>query len=186
MVGDGVNDSKALKAADIGLSFVQQKTSLNTSFQTEVCNISSVKNLLIEGRNSYRISLILLFFTQSFLIVKVIGMLMLRLFGCAIKLDQNFLIDVTSVIPILLAFSLTRPRKVELTSERIRPFMLFVSFTLAVLIQLITFYALLLYVTYEEPIHNFCKNHCYMFEENFDRCLKNYNSNCPARPGYYI
>ena len=49
-VGDGSNDSLALRTANVGLSIGNDESSFSASFYTKRYDISSIKDILIEGK----------------------------------------------------------------------------------------------------------------------------------------
>ena len=49
-VGDGSNDSLALKTANVGLSIGNDESSFSASFFTPVKEISSITKIIIEGK----------------------------------------------------------------------------------------------------------------------------------------
>lgn len=52
MCGDGANDCKALKTADMGLSLSEAEASIAAPFTSKIPNISPIIKLLREGRTS--------------------------------------------------------------------------------------------------------------------------------------
>lgn len=49
-VGDGSNDTMALKAANVGLSIGNDESSFSASFYTKRMEIASIVDILIEGK----------------------------------------------------------------------------------------------------------------------------------------
>lgn len=49
-VGDGSNDSKALRIANVGLSLGTNESSIASSFNTKILNIGPIVSLLVEGK----------------------------------------------------------------------------------------------------------------------------------------
>lgn len=52
MCGDGANDCAALKAADSGISLSNSEASIAAPFNSQIQDISSIVELLREGRSA--------------------------------------------------------------------------------------------------------------------------------------
>ena len=55
MIGDGSNDSLAIREADLGISFTSADASFASPFSSKSPSIKCVKQILLEGKNMYLI-----------------------------------------------------------------------------------------------------------------------------------
>jgi predicted P-type ATPase len=110
-VGDGANDSKAIRAANFGIGLSDDLNSFGANFQADVSDIGSIYEVIIQGRSTLEKML------QNFRFV-LLGNVYLTL--CLIflsfrKLDftslDNALADYLFITPIALLFLWTPSRK---------------------------------------------------------------------------
>lgn len=107
-VGDGSNDSKALRIANIGLSLGTNESSIASSFNTKTTNIGPIIEVLIEGRANLELSI------QNFKFIMVTGIFQFFSITCLsfYNLDYNtaqyLMFDVLTIIPLALLMCRTK------------------------------------------------------------------------------
>lgn len=107
-VGDGSNDSKALRVANVGLSLGTNESSIASSFNTKIAHIGPIIDVLIEGRANLELSI------QNFKFIMITGIFQFFSITCLsfYNLDYNtgqyLLFDVFTVIPLALFMCRTK------------------------------------------------------------------------------
>jgi cation-transporting P-type ATPase 13A2 len=126
MCGDGANDCKALKTADVGLSLSEAEASIAAPFTSKIPNISPIYTLLKEGRASLVTCFQVFKFIALYSMVQFCSVVFLYLIGSNVGNWQFFYIDMFIVIPLSLTMSRTGPYN---NLDRRRPIGHLISFT---------------------------------------------------------
>ena len=116
MCGDGANDCKALKVADVGLSLSEAEASIAAPFTSNVQNISSVVELLILGRFSLDISYCLFKFMIINTTIEFWSCIILYYNLVSISDNQFVWIDMLWLMPMTMFLWMIDPKQ-ELSSN---------------------------------------------------------------------
>ena len=107
-IGDGANDGKALKMANVGLSIGINESSIAAPFTTEINNIEPVLDLLKEGKNNLEISLQ----NFKFVMVSSFAQFCAMIFLISHNLDftnaDYYFTDIFTIIPIAVLLCKTK------------------------------------------------------------------------------
>lgn len=106
MCGDGANDCKALKSADVGLSLSEAEASIAAPFTSKIQNISPMIKLLREGRASIVTSFQVFKFMALYAMIQFTSTIILYNYVTNLGNYQYLFIDLFIVIP--LSFSMSR------------------------------------------------------------------------------
>lgn len=108
MCGDGANDCGALKAADIGVSLSEAEASIAAPFTSKVQNISSVLDVLREGRCALATSFICFKFMALYSIIQFSSVCILYWWGSSLGDFEFLYADLVVVLPLTVLMSYTR------------------------------------------------------------------------------
>ena len=103
MCGDGANDCGALQAADVGLSIGDSEASIAGVFTSEVENISTVPDLIKEGRCSLLISFTMVKFMVLYSMIGIDSLIFVYLVGADYSDWEFFYYDVVLIYPLYFA-----------------------------------------------------------------------------------
>ena len=109
--GDGANDCKALKKADVGLSIGAKETSLAAPIFTSRTEISTFVDLILEGRNSIQTNFqIFMFFTFNCITIAISE------FFVFIKFTEFSVFcyiwkELITAVPLAYLFTISQPKK---------------------------------------------------------------------------
>ena len=107
MWGDGANDCKALKAADVGLSLSEAEASIAAPFTSKIPNISPMIKLLREGRTSLVTSFQVFKFMALYSMIQFTSVVILYQINSNLAPWDYLFIDLFVVIPLSLTMSRT-------------------------------------------------------------------------------
>ena len=107
MWGDGANDCKALKAADIGLSLSEAEASIAAPFTSKVQNISPMIQLLREGRSSLVTSFQVFKYMAVYSMIQFFTVVILYFQATRLSSYQYLYIDLFIIIPLSVTMSRT-------------------------------------------------------------------------------
>lgn len=152
-VGDGSNDSLALKSANIGLSIGNLDSSFSASFYTQKTDLKTIKDIIIEGKVclSNAIQNFKYFMTLNILIVYIIFVMTLY--------DYDFpLFDYMTMFAygFPLAFFLSKSKTIEkLTFLKLEPSILnkrfMIQFFLPITLSFLIIFIIIKYVSIQLP-----------------------------------
>ena len=108
MCGDGANDCGALKAADIGVSLSEAEASIAAPFTSKVQNISSVIDVLREGRSALATSFMCFKFMALYSITQFSSVCILYWWGSSVGDFQFLYEDLVMVLPLTVLMSYTK------------------------------------------------------------------------------
>jgi cation-transporting P-type ATPase 13A2 len=126
MWGDGANDCKALKTADVGLSLSEAEASIAAPFTSKIQNISPIIKLLREGRTSLVTCFQMFKFMALYSMIQFCTVIMLYNIGSNLGNWQFLYIDLFLVIPLSITMSRTGSYK---QLDRSRPTGHLISFS---------------------------------------------------------
>lgn len=106
MCGDGANDCKALKAADIGLSLSEAEASIAAPFTAKIQNITPMITLLKEGRAALVTSFQVFKYMALYSLIQFTSAILLYNIASNLAQYQYLYIDLLIIIP--LAFTMSR------------------------------------------------------------------------------
>ena len=111
MWGDGANDCKALKSADIGLSLSEAEASIAAPFTSLKSNISPLITLLSEGKSSLWVTFQL--FQMIFLcaVIQTSGVFIMYYLNTDFSDIQFWYIDILILFPLSFFIAMTHPPK---------------------------------------------------------------------------
>lgn len=107
MCGDGANDCKALKTADVGLSLSEAEASIAAPFTSKIPNISPMITLLKEGRCSLVTSFQVFKYMVLYSMIQFTTVLILYQFLSDLSPYEYLYQDLFIVIPVSFSMSLT-------------------------------------------------------------------------------
>ena len=107
-VGDGSNDCKALKTANIGLSIGNNESSIASSFSTTDQSIRSIIYLMVEGRASLSMALYNFKFILVGNLITNTNMVILIIHGLMMSFTDHMICDMLIMIPLALYSATTR------------------------------------------------------------------------------
>ena len=113
MCGDGANDCSALKSADVGLSLSLLDSSIAAPFTSSNFEISSLLDLLIEGKSSLDTSYQCFKFMMLYSIIQFFSVTILLTYGSYLTNNQFLSIDAFIIIPLAYLMSRYSIIKVE-------------------------------------------------------------------------
>jgi predicted P-type ATPase len=117
-VGDGANDSAALKAADVGLSLTADaEASVAAPFTSRGADVTSIVTLLLEGRAALATSFQLFKFMALYAIVQFSCSLQMNLVESYLAEYEFLWVDLFLVLPLSALLPLTRAYT-ELSARR--------------------------------------------------------------------
>jgi len=105
MCGDGANDCSALKSADVGLSLSLLDSSIAAPFSSSNFEISSLLDLLIEGKSSLDTSYQCFKFMMLYSIIQFFSVTILLTFGSYLTNNQFLSIDAFIIFPLAYLIS---------------------------------------------------------------------------------
>ena len=108
MWGDGANDWKALKAADIGLSLSEAEASIAAPFTSKIQNISPMIELLKEGRSSIVTSFQVFKYMAVYSMIQFFTVVILYFDTTRLGSYQYLYIDLFIIIPLSVTMSRTK------------------------------------------------------------------------------
>lgn len=106
-VGDGSNDCKALKTANVGLSLGNNESSIASAFNTERLSIAPVLDLLLEGRSSLEVAMQNFKFIMVACFFQFFSIVLLLLRGLDFTNADYYLFDIFTLIPLSALMSQT-------------------------------------------------------------------------------
>jgi cation-transporting P-type ATPase 13A2 len=111
MWGDGANDCKALKTADIGLSLSEAEASVAAPFTSTVQDISPIMHLLKEGKTSLWITFQLFKMIFLWAVIQSSGVFIMYYLNSDYTDIQFLYIDIVILFPIWFFMGVTKPTK---------------------------------------------------------------------------
>jgi cation-transporting ATPase 13A2 len=109
MWGDGANDCKALKTADVGLSLSEAEASIAAPFTSKVPNISPIIMLLKEGRASLVTCFTVFKFMALYSMIEFTSVIILYSIASNLGNWEFLYIDLFLIIPLGFTMSMTGP-----------------------------------------------------------------------------
>ena len=109
MCGDGANDCKALKTADVGLSLSEAEASIAAPFTSKITNISPMITLLKEGRCSLATSFQVFKYMALYSMIQFTTVLILYQFIADLSPYEYLYEDLFITTPLVFTMSLTGP-----------------------------------------------------------------------------
>ncbi len=109
MWGDGANDCKALKTADVGLSLSEAEASIAAPFTSKITNISPMITLLREGRCSLATSFQVFKYMALYSMIQFTTVLILYQFIADLSPYEYLYEDLFITTPLVFTMSLTGP-----------------------------------------------------------------------------
>ena len=107
MCGDGANDCGALKAADVGVSLSDAEASIAAPFTSKIQNISSVIDVLQEGRCALATSFMSFKFMALYSIIQFSSVCTLYWWGASLGDFEFLYADLFMVLPLTVLMSYT-------------------------------------------------------------------------------
>lgn len=107
MCGDGANDCKALKTADVGLSLSEAEASIAAPFTSKIPNISPIIKLLREGRTSIVTCFQVFKFMALYSMIQFSTVIILYNIASNLGNWQYLFIDLFIIVPMSLTMSRT-------------------------------------------------------------------------------
>lgn len=107
MCGDGANDCKALKTADVGLSLSEAEASIAAPFTSKIPNISPIIKLLREGRTSIVTCFQVFKFMALYSMIQFSTCVLLYNIASNLGNWQFLFIDLFIIIPLSMTMSRT-------------------------------------------------------------------------------
>ena len=111
MWGDGANDCKALKTADIGLSLSEAEASVAAPFTSIIQDISPVIQLLKEGKTSLCVTFQLFKMIFLWAVIQSSGVFVMYYLNSDYTDIQFLYIDIVILFPIWFFMAVTKPAK---------------------------------------------------------------------------
>ena len=115
--GDGANDCAALMAADVGVSLSQAESSVAAPFTSNICNISCIPKLIMNGRSSLVTAFVSFKFMSLYSIVQFTSLCLLYTFGSSLTDWQFIYMDLILILPLGILINQYGP-STELTPHR--------------------------------------------------------------------
>lgn len=109
MVGDGANDCRALKKADVGISISNTEASIAAPFTSRRKDISCVPILLKEGRGSLAMSFQAFKFVELQSVIQFFSITLLYQVGTDMSDNEVLYINLFIILPLSIFMSWTKP-----------------------------------------------------------------------------
>jgi len=107
MCGDGANDCKALRQADVGISLSEAEASIAAPFTSQVHNIECVVTLLREGRASLATSFQLFKYIELYALIQLFSVWLLFTKDATLTDSQFLYIDLVVLVPLAIFMART-------------------------------------------------------------------------------
>jgi len=107
-VGDGSNDSRALRVANVGLSLGSNESSIASAFNTKITSIEPLVDILIEGRANLELAMQNFKFIMITSIFQFVSISLLGIYQLDYTTSDYIYFDNLTIIPIALLMCYTK------------------------------------------------------------------------------